>query len=150
MQKQAKVVAFGGRSWAIFMGAGMVWGLLIWTVMFLEFRGALPVPMGRVMDINILIGVAVFGGWFLLRRGRLEVRDDGLALSGPLGSRVVPWSDLTVVEPTWAWQWVRCRDADGRVTLRLTTSRWYPRLQHQIREHNKELATRLWYCSRVD
>ncbi|MFJ9389394.1 PH domain-containing protein [Nocardioides sp. NPDC101246] len=150
MQKQETVVAFVGRSWAVFMGAGLVWGLLIWTVMFLDFRGALPVPLGLFMGIHIVAGSAVFGAWFLLCRGRLEVRDEGLALSGPLGSRVVPWSDLANVEPSWAWQWVRCRDADGRITLRLTTSRWYPRLQHHIREHNKKLATQLWYSSRVD
>lgn len=150
MQKQEKVVVFVGRSWAIFIGAGLVWGLLIWTVMFLAFRGVGAVPMGLLMDINIVVGCAVFGAWYLLRCGKLEVMEDGLALSGPLGSRMVPWSDLAVVEPTWAWQWVRCRDDSGRVTLRLSTSRWYPRLQHQVREHNKELATRLWYASRVD
>ncbi|MER6974959.1 PH domain-containing protein [Nocardioides sp. NPDC000445] len=149
MQKQEKVIVFLGRSWTIFMGAGLLWGVLIWAVMFLDFRGALPVPLGPIMGINIVAGAA-FGTWILLLRTRLEVSDDGLALWGPLGSRVVPWSDLAVVEPTWAWQWVRCRDTDGRATLRLTTTRWYPRLNHQVREHNKELATRLWYASRTD
>jgi hypothetical protein len=149
VQKQQKVVVFVGRSWAVVMGVGLLWGLLIWVVMFLDFRGALPVPLGRIMWTNVLVSGAAFGAWLLLR-SRLEVSVEGLTLTGPLGSRVIPWSELAVIEPAWAWQWVRCRDADGRVTLRFTTSKAYPRMQHQVSTDNKELATRLWYASRTD
>jgi hypothetical protein len=148
VQKQEKVVAFAGRSWAAYMGVGLLWGLGIWVMMFLDFRDALPVALGRILGINFVVGVVVFAAWYVGGRRRLEVSDEGLMLTGVLGSRVIPWSDLVVVEPTWGWQWVRCRDARGRATLRLTTSRLYPRLQHQVRRDNRELATRLWYASR--
>ncbi|MER7556428.1 PH domain-containing protein [Nocardioides sp. NPDC126508] len=150
MLKQEKVVAFVGLSWAASMGVGVLWGLTIWAAGFLDFRGVLPVPLGAVMGVHLVLCGAVFAAWLLLFRSRLEVSDEGLALSGPLGSRVIPWSELVVVEPSWGWLWVRCRDSRGRATLRLTTSRLHPRLQRHVRRDNKELATRLWYASRTD
>ena len=146
MQKQEKVVAFVGRSWEAYLGIGLGWGIAIWIVMFLVVRGVVAVPPGPVMLILIVLGSVTFTLWNLASRSRLEFDEDGLRLSGPLGSRLVPWSDLAVVEPSWAWQWVRCRDVAGRVTLRLTSSRLYPRLQHHVRRDNKDLATRLWYA----
>ncbi|MEU0265257.1 PH domain-containing protein [Nocardioides sp. NPDC006303] len=146
MQKQEKVVAFVGRSWAVHLGVGLAWGMAIWTVMFLASRGVVAFSLGPVMGILFVAGAVIFTLWYLASRSRLEIDAEGLRLSGPLGSRVIPWSDLTVVEPSWAWQWVRCRDAAGRATVRLTSSRLYPRLQHQIQRDNQELATRLWYA----
>lgn len=146
MLKQEKVVAFFGRSWVAYLGAGLGWGVATWSVTFIAFRGAVTFPLGPVMGIFIVLGGVIFTLWYLISRSRLEIDDDGLRLSGPLGSRLVPWSDLTVVEPSWSWQWIRCRDAAGRATLRLTSSRLYPRLQHHVRRDNQELATRLWYA----
>jgi hypothetical protein len=144
--KQEKVVAFVGRSWAVYLGVGLGWGIATWIVTFLVFRGVVAVPSGPVMRILVVVGVVTFTSWYLVSRSWLEIGDDGLRLSGPLGSRVVPWSDVAVIEPTWAWQWVRCRDATGRATIRLTSSRLYPRLQHHVRRDNQDLATRLWYA----
>jgi hypothetical protein len=148
VQKQEKVVAFVGRSWIVYIGGGVLSVLVIWAAPFLTITEVLPMAPGPFFAVGLVIGTALFGLWHLGFRRRLEVSEDGLVLSGVRGSRVVPWSDLVGIEPMWNWQWVRCRDASGHVTLRLATSRSYPRLQHHISQHNEELATRLWYASR--
>lgn len=148
MQKQEKVVAFVGRSWLAYIGGGVLSALVIWAVPFLTFLEVLPLAPGPFLAIGLVTGTAFFGLWHLAFRRSIELGDDGLVLSGLRGSRVVPWSDLVAIEPMWGWQWVRCRDASGQVTLRLTSSTSYPRLRQHVSRHNEELATRLWYASR--
>ena len=142
------MVAFVGRSWAVYVGVGVLWALVIWAIPLLSVLDALPMAPGPILGTGIVTGGIAFGVWYLCLRGRLEVGDDGLVLSSRFRSRVFPWADLAVIEPSWRWQWVRCRDASGRVTIRLTTSRPYPRAHQLVSQHNEELATRLWYASR--
>lgn len=148
MQKQESVVAFVGRSWIVYIGGVALSVLMIWAMPFLAITEVLPLAPGPFFAVGLVAGTVFFCVWHLGFRCRLEVGEDGLVLSGVRGSRLVPWSDLDGIEPMWSWQWVRCRDASDHVTLRLTTSRSYPRLQHHISQHNEELATRLWYASR--
>ncbi|MFD4324102.1 PH domain-containing protein [Nocardioides sp. NPDC058538] len=148
MHEQEKVVAFVGRSWIVYIGGFVLSVLVIWAAPFLTIIEVLPTAPGPIFAIGLVMGTALFGLWHLGFRRRLEVGEDGLVLSGKRGSRVVPWSDLVGIEPMLSWQWVRCRDASGSVTLHLTTSRSYPRMQHLVSRHNEELATRLWYASR--
>ncbi|EGD44481.1 hypothetical protein NBCG_01131 [Nocardioidaceae bacterium Broad-1] len=148
MQKQEKVVAFAGRSWIVYLLGLLLSVLVIWSVPLLTIFEVLPVAPGPFMVAGLVAGTVAFGVWHLGFRRGLDVTDDGLVLSGMRGSRVVPWSELVDIEPKWGWQWVRCRDASGRVTLWLTTSKSYPRLRHHVSRHNEELATRLWYASR--
>ena len=139
------VIAFFGRTWIAVVAVGLLMGFGIWGVGFAVYQ---QLVAGAAYLTAVLVVAIASTGLLLAFRGRVGVTSDGVVITAPLRSRTIRWDDIADVDMVFGRTWVRCRDAEGRVTVLLATSAWHPRTNGRVRRDNKALATLLWAESR--